>query len=69
MTSTAWNVSLWIHNDEVLYKLACKCLAIGGSVKDAAKTMKQLLNESNITHTRDGYEYSVAAIKQAMETF
>lgn len=69
MTSAAWNVSLWIHNDEVLYKLACKCLAISDSVKDAAKVMKQLLNESNITHTRDGHEYSVVAIKQAMETF
>lgn len=63
-----WNVSLWINNDEALYRMATfyvahwKCRG-----KDyAAKWMMDRLKDEGITHTPDGAPYSKSAIRSAM---
>jgi len=64
-----WNVSLWINNDEGLYRMACglvrcyrKC---GGRVK-AAEAMLETLNDVGTTKTPDGAPYTVTSIRAAM---
>lgn len=63
-----WNVSLWINNDEGLYKLARECGAgaIGVSKDSAAKSMLFQLQLNGITHTPDGAPYSKSSIRAAM---
>jgi hypothetical protein len=61
-----WNVSLWINNDEGLYRMA-KLMARSYSRGIAAKKMLEELNENGITHTPDGAPYSVSSIKAAMK--
>lgn len=65
-----WNVSLWINNDEGLYKEALDCVTAAKSAKAgkqvAAKLMLDSLRDEGITHTPDGVPYSVSAIRAAM---
>lgn len=62
-----WNVSLWINNDEGLYRLACRCVR-ECHTKDAAAWM--LLNDyllpSGHEKTPDGAPYSISSIRAAM---
>ena len=62
---THWNASLWINNDEGLYRLARQC-ARQYNRRDAARVMLATLSESGITETPDGAQYSVSAIIGAM---
>lgn len=59
----AWNVSLWINNDEGLYLTAKDCVRHTRTLDEAAKMMAQLLEGES---TPDGTRYSVTAIRQAM---
>jgi hypothetical protein len=56
-----WNVSMWINNDEGLYRLAQACIT-GNNRKEAAELMLKFLPEK----TPDGAPYSVTTIKAAM---
>ena len=74
---TQWNVSLWINNDEGLYRMAKDYIARtryyvsfstnGYKPRDiAAQRMLEALERDGITHTPDGAKYSVTAIRNAM---
>ena len=65
-----WNVSLWLNNDEGLYRLMCDKVRytrrFGGTRDDAAEALRVLLADTGRTHTPDGAPYSVSAIRAAM---
>ena len=57
-----WNVSLWINNDEALYRLAKDCISRAGNKdKGAVLFMGYCPNA-----TPDGANYSVSSVRAAM---
>lgn len=63
----AWNVSLWINNDEGLYRTALDHVRnCSGSRKKAAQNMLDELEEFGIHKTPDGVRYTVTNIRRAM---
>jgi hypothetical protein len=60
-----WNVSLWINNDEGLYRVA-RNLARRGNRDFAAKAMLIWLHGTGNYKTPDGAPYSVSSIRAAM---
>jgi len=63
----AWNVSLWINNDEGLYNMARGHLRRYGRTRDeAAAAMLSDLIEIGATHTPDGVPYTKTNIRLAM---
>ena len=63
---THWNVSLWIKNDEGLYRMAQGWVRTTPTKADAALRMLQDLNDSGITHTPDGAKYTATNIRAAI---
>jgi hypothetical protein len=64
---TQWNVSLWLNNDEGLYRMMVNAYGHGRRAKvHAASLMLDRLNELGLTKTPDGARYSVTAIRAAM---
>lgn len=65
-----WNVSLWVNNDEGLYRLARDLRREHGSNRAAAAAMLDILRESaepgTPPKTPDGAPYSVATLAAAM---
>jgi len=62
----AWNVSLWINNDEGLYNLAREAIRRTKTRRQAAEYMLTALKECGIERTPDGYRYSITTIRNAM---
>lgn len=58
----AWNVSLWIGNDEHLYSMAKWMMKIAKNKDDAAKRLLALLPET----TPDGVKYTTTNIRKAL---
>ncbi len=63
-----WNVSLWINNDEGLYRMAKNFIERYPRVGRAkqASLMLERLQDEGITKTPDGAPYSVSSIRAAM---
>jgi len=62
----AWNVNLWIANDEGLYELARDCIKRAGNKNDAAAMMLADLVELGYPKTPDGVTSRVSNIRYAM---
>ena len=60
-----WNVSLWLNNDEALYRLCQRNIKCYGKDKAADKIQEQL-QCLNVTTTVDGARYSRSAIRAAL---
>jgi len=65
-SKAAWNVALWIGNDEWLYNLAKECIRFQPNREAAARAMLESLLECGQTHTPDGYAYTKTSIRAAM---
>ena len=61
-----WNVSLWINNDEGLYRYAIGLINECSSKDEAADLMCYRLAQDGITKTPDGAPYSKTTIRAAM---
>lgn len=61
-----WNVSLWLNNDEHLWREMIHFISYAKRKADAARMMLDSLRSTGITHTPDGAPYSASAIYHAM---
>ena len=58
-----WNVSLWINNDEGLYRLAMYCVDQTDTKDNAARCF---LRHVGADKTPDGAPYSISSVRAAM---
>ena len=58
----AWNVSLWLHNDEGLYRFAADLIKRHGPKRGAAKVGAALAGQ----RTPDGAVYNHLTVKLAL---
>ena len=61
-----WNVSLWIGNDEGLYRQAKHFISWCRTKDYAAYCLLQWLHDAGITHTPDGAKYTKTSIRAAI---
>lgn len=59
----AWNVSLWINNDEGLYRLAQNCVR---STKTLGAAARRMLRDLQGQRTPDGAKYNLTCIREAL---
>lgn len=62
---THWNVSLWLNNDEGLYRMMQQAVR-RHTRGPAARLMLCGLHEMGLTKTPDGAVYSASSIRAAM---
>lgn len=58
----AWNVSLWINNDEGLYRFALDCVRRFGKGGAARAFMRDFEGQK----TPDGARYNITSVREAM---
>lgn len=58
----AWNVSLWLSNDEGLYRLACDCIRRTKSRSEAVDKLMNYLPDS----TPDGVKFTKTNVRLAL---
>ena len=61
-----WNVSLWINNDEGLYRLARMACRDQINRDAAARYFIDCMAQCGSTKTPDGAPYSVSSVRAAM---
>lgn len=61
-----WNVSLWINNDEGLFRQSLYFIRRCRTKHCAARALMDWLQGMNVTHTPDGAPYSISSIRAAM---
>jgi hypothetical protein len=65
----AWNVSLWINNEEGLYRLALECVRATNTRKEAAERFVETINSNEwgcMYTTPDGAKYTKRSVQLAM---
>lgn len=63
----AWNVALWIGNDEGLYRFAMEC--IKQAKQNAGKAARRFMNYHNGERTPDGAKYNHLSVKLCLQAF
>lgn len=58
-----WNVSLWIGNDEGLYRLAQECIR---KYRNRERAAEAFISGVGATKTPDGAPYSKSSVRAAM---
>jgi hypothetical protein len=63
-----WNVSLWINNDEGLYRLAQQCIRDSQSrvSSDRSRAVELFLDRVGATQTPDNAPYTASSVRAAM---
>ncbi len=62
----AWNISLWLGNDEGLYKLTLEGIRRTRTRISAAEYVFNALHEMGVKETPDGVRYTKTGIRLAM---
>ncbi|MCK5607954.1 hypothetical protein KAR91_39100 [Candidatus Pacearchaeota archaeon] len=66
----AWNVSLWINNDETLYRFAMECVrGINNNEKGINFAVRRFINGLGNSRTRDGAVYNPLSVKLCLQCF
>lgn len=66
----AWNVSLWIGNDEPLYRFAMECIkGINNNKRGIAHATRAFMNIVRGDKTPDGAVYNALSVRLALEGF
>jgi len=65
----AWNVSLWIANEEPLYRSACDIVQRVVKLKGKSYNLaaRLFIEQTGLTRTPDGAKYNRLAVKLALE--
>jgi hypothetical protein len=61
-----WNVSLWLSNDEGLYRMVCDAVRRNRTKDAAAREVLDSLTECGLTKTSDGAPFTLSAIRAAL---
>lgn len=62
-----WNVSLWINNEESLYRMAKDYVRAVGK-KHAPRWIMDELYLAGVTHTPDGAKYNITSVRNALKS-
>ena len=61
-----WNVSLWLFNEEPMYRMMCNEVQRARTLDDAARNILHNLSGGIYIHTPDGAPYTFTSIRAAL---